>query len=570
MSSMIDRKKIEELLAQVQKPGRYLGNEWNAVKKDLAKIPVKFALVFPDLYEVGMSYLGFKLLYHLLNERDDVACERVFSPDVDLDALLRKERLPIFTLESKEPLLNFDIVGFSLTYELNYTNVLNILDLADIPLMAKERDERHPLIIAGGPASCNPEPMSDFMDLFVIGEAEEAVPELIGIFRDLKRNPDCRREDLLKNLSSIEGIYVPSFYRVVRKRTIANLDGAFYPTRQIVPYVEIIHDRASVEIMRGCPNLCRFCQARTLYHHKRQRSAAEVVRLAEETINQTGYDEISLLSLSSGDHSEIIRIITDLINRFDKKKISVSLPSLRVDKTLKEFPALLSRIRKSGLTFAPEAGSSRLRALIKKEVDTDELASAIEAAYNAGWKRVKLYFMIGLPGETCEDIDAIVEAIYTILKRNKRIHINVSIASFIPKPHTPFQWEAMEREEGLRQKTLSLKQGIRTRRVKLKFHDTKLSILEAIFSRGDSRLGSVILQAFKKGCRFDGWIAHLDYGLWMEAFKEASVDPYSYIYRRREFQENLPWEHIECGMPKAFLMKEAQKARQICLTNSIS
>lgn len=575
---MLEQKKIEELLERVRKPGRYLGNEWNAVRKDLKRASVKFALAFPDLYEVGMSHLGFKLLYHLLNEEDDIACERVFSPGVDLEDFLRQESLPLFTLESKEPLLNYDVVGFSLAHELNYTNVLNILDLGKIPLEAEERDERYPLVIAGGPSVFNPEPMKDFFDLFIIGEAEEALFEVIEEVKTHKAESRYSKKQLLKALSRIEGVYVPSLYRtdynedgtvraftplydgipsVIKKRTITDLDKSFYPTKQIVPYISIIHDRVAVEIMRGCPNLCRFCQARALYHHKRERSLKNIMRLAEQSIDETGYEEISLLSLSSGNHSQIVRIIAGLIDRFQSRGISVSLPSLRVDKVLKEFPGLLSRIRKSGLTFAPEAGSKRLRSVIKKDIDIDELRLAIDAAYNAGWRRIKLYFMIGLPTELYEDLNQIVDTIYSILNANRQIDINVSITSFIPKPHTPFQWRAMNREEELRKKLFYIKDKIKNKRVKLKYHDTRLSVLEGIFSRGDGRLGKVILRAFKKGCRFDSWIEHLQYHAWMEAFAEEGIDPSFYVYQERDPRANLPWNHIDCGLSKTMLEHEA-------------
>ena len=578
---MLNNEKFEEILSQVRKPGRYIGNEWNVVKKDLKRVSVKFALSFPDLYEIGMSHLGYKLIYHILNEREDIACERVFLPDVDLEAILRKESLPLFTLESKEELRSFDIIGFTLAYELNYTNVLNILDLAGIPLIAKERGIDFPLIIAGGPSSFNPEPMSDFVDAFVIGEAEEAVFELIEEFKGFKRDTGSSNEKagLLKRIAKLDGVYVPALYSaeynddgtlislrpvyeevptVIKKRRIADLDRSFYPTRQIVPYVSIVHDRASIEIMRGCPHSCRFCQARNVYHHKRERSAGEVIRLAEETVSQTGYEEVSLLSLSSGNHTEIIKIITTLIDRFQKRGISVSLPSLRIEEVLKDLPRILSKIKKSGLTFAPEAGSERLRFVVNKKTDFDQLKAAVDAACKAGWDRVKLYFMIGLPTETDKDIDDMVDAIYDILKIHKRIQVNVSINAFIPKSHTPFQWMRMTGDEDLKNKISYIREKIKTRRAKLKFHDTRLSILEGVFSLGDRRLGRVLLRAFEKGCRHDGWIEHLNFSAWMDAFNEEGVDHRFYIYREKDLDEILPWSHIDCGMTQEFLKKEAR------------
>lgn len=585
----MDERKYEELLEQVRKPGRYLGNEWNSVKKDLAKMSIRFALVFPDLYEIGMSHLGFKILYHLLNKKDDIACERVFSPDSDLEAILRRESLPLFTLESKEPIANFDVIGFSLSYELNYTNVLNVLDLGGIPLAAEERDERYPIIIAGGSSVCNPEPIARFIDLFFIGEAEEAMFEVLDEIKAHKKRPEYRKTELLKSLSRIKGVYVPSFYatsnnedgsikdfkalhewvpRTVAKRIVDDLESSFYPTKQIVPFINIVHDRVSIEIMRGCPNLCRFCQARVLYHRKRERLPETIIRLAKESIAETGYEEISLLSLSSGNHSQIVCVIRDLICEFLPKGISVSLPSLRIDKILKEFPALLSRIKKSGLTFAPEAGSERLRQIIRKDIDIEQLIPAIDAACASGWSRVKLYFMIGLPTESYEDIDCMINQISEITGRHRNISVTVSITSFMPKPHTPFQWRGMMTEEELNARIIYIKKKIKTRRVRLKFHDVRLSILEGIFSRGDRRLSGVLLRAFNKGCRFDGWDDRLNYAAWMESFREEGIDPNLYL-KKSSFTAILPWEHIDCGIHKDFLMKEAQAAAAD-LTKTIS
>lgn len=568
---MIEQKKIEEMLEKVRKPARYIGNEWNCIKKDLKKARLKFALVFPDLYEVGMSHLGFKILYHLLNNEDYIACERVFCPDADLEALLKNYNLPIFSLESKEPLSDFDVIGFSLAHELNYTNALNILRLADIPLKRTDRKENLPLVIAGGPCVFNPEPMSDFIDIFVIGEAEEAILEVTGAVDDFKKSsgPRFNKDELIKNLSRIEGVYAPALYEagydsggalkalcplygtvrpVVKKRRVEDLERSFYPAKQIVPYINIVHDRISIEIMRGCPNLCGFCQARVLYHHKRERPLEKILELAEKAVSETGYEEVSLLSLSSGDHSQIEEIIKALVEKFNDRKISVSLPSLRIDKALERLPSVLSRIKKSGLTFAPEAGSARLRAVINKNIDIDLLCSAVKAASGSGWKRVKLYFMIGLPTETYKDIDEIADIIYAVLNVDKAMQVSVSVTPFIPKPHTPFQWEAMEHEEELRAKFLYLKGRIKNKRANLKFHDARMSTLEGVLSRGDRRLGKVILRAFEDGCRFDGWQGRLDFDAWTQAFKKECVEPGFYIYRKKNLQERLPWSHIDCGL----------------------
>lgn len=577
---MIERKKIEEMLEQVRKPGRYIGNEWNSVKKDLNGVAIKFALVFPDLYEVGMSHLGFKLMYHLLNEREDTACERVFSPDKDLEDILRKERVPLFSLESREGLSNFDVIGFSLAYELNYTNMLNILDLAGIPLLTRDRSDSHPLIIAGGPSVFNPEPISDFVDCFMIGEAEESVPEALEIIKGFRKRGERGRKDILRALSAVEGAYVPSLYQpaynddgtlvsltpadgaplTVKKRTIGDLESSFYPTEQIVPYISIVHDRISVEIMRGCPNLCRFCQARSLYHHKRERSPERIFEIARECAASTGYEELSLLSLSSGNHSRIAPILSGLTDILRGKGVKVSLPSLHVDEAIKGLPGTMRKIGKSGLTFAPEAASERLRAVINKNIDINGLREAVAAAAASGWRNVKLYFMIGLPTETMEDVEEIALFLDSLTKRTKRIQINVSVASFIPKPHTPFQWYPMEEPDRLSEKISYLRKAVRSGRVKLKFHDTRISVLEGLLSRGDRRLNGVILRAFKMGCRFDGWMERLDLKAWMDAVSHEGLSAGSFLHRRKDKDELLPWDHIDCGVSKDFFLKEAGKA----------
>ncbi len=580
MVYMINQNKIENILEQVRKPGRYIGGEWNAVMKDLKSVAVKFALAFPDLYEVGMSHLGFKLIYHLLNEREDTACERVFSPDKDLEDILRRERVPLFSLESREELSNFDVIGFSLAYELNYTNMLNILDLGGIPLCSRDRNDGHPLVMAGGPSVFNPEPISDFVDLFMIGEAEESIPEMLEIIKDFKKRQDRGRKDILKALSAVEGVYVPSLYQAaynddgtlmsltpaagalltVKKRVINDLESSFYPVKQIVPYISIVHDRISVEIMRGCPNLCRFCQARALYHHKRERSPGRIFEIAKECVASTGYEELSLLSLSTGNHSEIAQVLAGLTDILKGKGVNVSLPSLRVDETIKGLPGIMRKMGKSGLTFAPEAASERLQAVINKKIDINGLRETIAAAASSGWRNVKLYFMIGLPTETMRDVDQIALFLDSLVRGTKRIQINVSIASFIPKPHTPFQWYPMEESGRLFEKISYLRKAVRSGRVKLKFHDTRTSILEGLLSRGDRRLNSVILRAFNKGCRFDGWMERLDFKAWMDAMSLEGLAPDFFLHKKKDKDELLPWSHIDCGLTKDFFIKEADKA----------
>lgn len=571
----MEKKVLENLLNQVQKPGRYLGNEWNVVKKNLSRVDIKFALCFPELYEIGMSHLGFKLLYHLLNDKENIVCERAFAPGIDMENLLRKNGLPLFSLESKRALKDFDIVGFSLAYEMTFTNAINILELSGIPILQKERTSSDPLVIAGGVTSFNPEPMSDFIDLFVIGEAEEVIFELIDKFKALQKKNS--RSELLKELAKIKGVYVPSLYKVeyneegtlklfepvdksvpnkIEKRLIKDLDGLKYPVNQIVPIIKIVHDRISLEIMRGCPNKCRFCQARVLYHHKRERSLSNVFKLSLESRRRTGYEEISLLSLSSGDYSDIKKLITNLSDEFESQGMSVSLPSLRIDKAFYEFPHLLKKAGTRGLTFAPEAGSKRLRDAINKNINIDHLQEVASKLFNAGWKRIKLYFMIGLPGEEEEDLRAILDIVH-----NLKGSLTVSLSSFIPKPHTPLQWSQMKTLDQLRDKFIFLKENVRkTKKIKLDFHDSNLSLLEAVVSRGDRRIGKVIYSAFKKGARFDAWGEHFKFDYWIESFKECSLEPAFYAYRKRSYEELLPWGHINTGISKEFLVKESENS----------
>ncbi len=570
----MDKVVFEKMLGEVQKPGRYIGNEYNSVKKDLSGVDIKFALCFPEMYEIGMSHLGFKLLYHLLNERADIACERAFAPAPDFEELLRKNNLPLFSLESKRPLKDFDIIGFSLSYEMTFTNVLNMMDLAGISLFAKERGEGDPLIIGGGVAAFNPEPIHEFFDLFVIGESEEVIFEIIEEYKKHKKK--TKKRDLLKALSKIKGVYVPSLYKaeynadgtlaslkptnsaapaVIEKRMINDLDKSFYPEKQIIPYIRVVHDRASLEIMRGCPNKCRFCQAWVIYHHKRERSLPRIVELSGKSQRLTGYDEVSLLSLSSGDHSEISGIIGRLADEFKAKGVCISLPSLRIEEAVREFPEVLKKLGIRGLTFAPEAGTPRMRKIINKNIDIAHLEETAGQLYKSGWRRVKLYFMIGLPGEGEEDLKGIVRIVHK-LKGN----ITLSISSFMPKAHTPFQWRAMDSPDELENKFLFIRNKIKSRRVKISFHDKRLGSLEAVFSRGDRRLAGVIYEAFKNGAKFDSWSEHFKFEAWQDAFKKTRTDPGFYIYRKRGYEEILPWAHIKTGISTEYLIKESRDA----------
>jgi len=560
--------KLSELLLQVQKPARYIGGEWNMVKKDWTADKVKVLLAFPEVYEVAMSYLGLKILYVILNKRVDCLCERVFSPWADFEEILRKNNMDLFSLESRRAIKEFDIVGISLAYELNYTNALNLLDLGGIPLRSSERGEDDPIVIAGGPACYNPEPMSEFIDAFVIGDGEEVVCDLIDTY---KKN--LSRKGLLKELAKISGVYVPSLYEAaynndgtiksfqpkeidlplkIQKRVVKDLDNSFYPTDQLVPYIQIVHDRIMLEIMRGCKHACKFCQAGTTYRPRRERSKETIVKIAKESYSKTGYEEITLLSLSSGDHSHIREIMEELNSEFKEKGISISVPSLRIEDILSKLPALISQVKKSGLTFAPEAGSECLRKVISKNIDIEKLMEALRESYRSGWRRVKLYFMIGLPTEKEEDLENIIKLLYRVsnLKREidgKDAQVTASINAFVPKPHTPFQWEPMEPVDILSKKKNFLRDSLKSRMVEMDFNSFHMGYLEAVFARGDRRLSGVVHEAWKRGAKFDGWKEHFNLNLWLESFKENGLDPDFYASRRRSPDEILPWNFIDIG-----------------------
>jgi radical SAM family uncharacterized protein len=561
---------IEKLLEGVQKPARYIGGEWNSVVKEWTAGRTKVLLAFPDLYEIGMSHLGLKILYGLLNERDDILCERSFAPWSDFEKNLRDKGISLFSLESRTALKDFDIIGFSLAYELCYTNVLSMLDLGGIPKRSSERGAGDPLVIAGGPACYNPEPMAEFIDAFLIGDGEEAILEIVQAYKKYREQRTENREELLKRLAKIEGVYVPSLYDVeynddgtvrkfypltteasarIKKRAVKDLDTAYYPTKQQVPYIQAVHDRIAIEIMRGCKHACKFCQASALYRPARERTSETVLRIAGEIYRHTGYDEISLLSLSSGDHSRIKEIITSLNAAFEGKAVSVSVPSLRVEDAMTDIPALLSRVRKSGLTFAPEAASERLRCTINKGIDMEKLYSAISHSFRAGWRRVKLYFMIGLPTETDDDILAIADIVKKVSDLRKGVdgrpaEVSVSINTFVPKPHTPFERERMECAEDFERKRAMLRAGLKSKAITLDFHSFDLSRLEAVFSRGDRRLSGVIYNAWAAGCRFDSWRDLFSMARWDDAFKKTNISPDFYASRPRPPSEILPWSFI--------------------------
>ena len=569
---------MEEILLSVQKPARYVGSEWNAVHKDWDRVDVTFALAFPDLYEVGMSHLGLQILYHELNRREDTLAERVFAPAPDLEAVLRRRGLPLFALESHRGLRDFDILGFTLQYELTYTNILNMLDLGGIPLQAADRGEGDPLVVGGGPGAFNPEPLVPFFDCFVLGEGEEVVHELVDGWRE---SAGRSREDRLRRLAAVPGVYVPSLYQVrygadgtvaavqavapapsrVMKRVVADLDELDYPTYPVVPSVQAIHERAMVEVFRGCTRGCRFCQAGIIYRPVRERSPRAVVRLAQEILAHTGYDEVSLVSLSTADYSGIDRVARELARDLAPRGQAVSLPSLRVDAFSVELARTVRGPRKTGLTFAPEAGTQRLRDVINKGVREEDLMAAAQAAFSQGWEALKLYFMIGLPTETEADVAAIAQLARRVRDLGgSRSQVTVSVSSFVPKPHTPFQWEPQDPPQTLLAKQALLRRVLRGRGLSLRWHEVGPSWIEGTFSRGDRRMAAVLEEAWRHGCRLDGWGEHFRPELWEEAFRAAGVDPAFYNARRRSPEEIFPWDHLDSGATREFLWEENQRA----------
>ena len=575
---------IDELLFQVSKPARYTGGEWNSIIKNWETTPVHIALAFPDIYEIGMSNLAIHILYDILNKNPDVLAERVFAPWVDMEQALRSNNIPLFSLETKHPLNEFDIIGFSIDYELTYTNVLNIMDLGGIPVLRRDRNENHPLIMAGGSCALNPEPLSDFIDIFFIGEAEAFLPEFLELYRQTGKN----RSSFLAGLAKVPGVYIPEFYDVQYNKdgtikkfgpSVAGAPGSIerrisfsgpgLALKPVVPYIETVHDRAMIEIQRGCSRGCRFCQAGMIYRPIRELSHDEVAGYLTEIIDNCGYSEASLLSLSTGDYHDISGLITSLKGKFSKQSINISLPSLRLDKSSIDLIESLPRKRKTTLTFAPEAGSDRLRKAINKNIPEDLILDTFATAFQKGWLNLKLYFMIGLPTETYEDIEAIVDLVAKTLKlgsKSRRPGLRINVSTFVPKAHTPCQWLPQDNEAEILKKQDILRHGLSKLKLRFSWQDTGISQLEALLSRGDRRLGAVIYRAWQLGCRFDTWNEHFDFSRWLQALADNNLDLSFYAHRQRSLDELLPWQHIDIGVTSAFLKRELEKIKEGIVT----
>lgn len=579
---------LESLLRKVEKPSRYIGGEINTFHKEISEEMIRFCFAFPDVYEVGMSHLGMQIIYRLLNQEEDVFCERAFSPWADMETEMRRQKVALFTLESKSALSMMDVIGFTLQYELSYTNILNMLDLANIPFLSENRSEKDPLIVAGGPCAYNPEPLAEVVDMFFIGEGEELLLDFIALYRSYKAK-QIDKETLLLKAAQIEGIYVPKFYKPVyddqgilltydrsenvpekvKKRIVRDLDAGFQLDTMIVPFTDIVHDRAMMEIFRGCTKGCRFCQAGMIYRPVREKTPQTIKENIDKILSTTGFEELSLTSLSTMDYSEIGPLVSDVVKKYEKDNIGVSLPSLRLDSFSVDVLKEIQKIKKTGLTFAPEAGTQRMRNVINKGVSEENIIDTFKSVFSLGWHRMKLYFMIGLPTETLEDLDGIADianlGTYTFKTHKpetmkKSVQVTVSTSCFVPKPFTPFQWMPQDDIETFYKKINHLKTKLINKKVVYNYHDPETSVLEGVFARGDRKLGAVLLKAYELGCRFDGWQEFFDYEKWTQAFKETGIEPDFYTVRERAFDEFLPWDMIDAGINKAYLKKEYESA----------
>lgn len=597
---MIQPVLSKKILMSVEKPARYTGNEINMVVKDPEKVDIRFCMCFPDVYEIGMSHLGIQILYDMFNRREDTYCERVYSPWPDMDRIMREENIPLFALESQQPLKCFDFLGVTLQYEMCYTNVLQILDLAQIPLYAKDRDESMPIVIGGGPCTYNPEPLADFFDIFYIGEGETVYGDLLDLYKKHRSSGNYNRYEFLKAAAQIEGLYVPSLYDVaynddgtiasfepnvpeapsrIRKQVATDLE-EYYPEKPVIPYIKVIQDRSVLEIMRGCIRGCRFCQAGMIYRPLRQRNIEYLKAVAQKMIESTGHEEISLSSLSSSDYSCLKELVYYLIDECTEKKINISLPSLRIDAFSLDVMGKVQDIRKSSLTFAPEAGSQRMRDVINKGLTKEVILKGAREAFESGWNKVKLYFMMGLPGETYDDIEEIavlaneIAALYYDAvpkeKRNGKVDIVVSTSLFVPKPFTPFQWSPMNEAGEFTSKrkflTAKVHEQLNQRSIKYNCHDSVVSVIEGVLARGDRRCCDLIYTVYKKGCLFDAWTEYFNEEKWREAFAETGIDPAFYANRQRDYDEILPWDFIDIGVTREFLIRENERAKEAQVT----
>ena len=591
-------KITDDILCKVEKPSRYVGGELNQVIKNPEDVNIRFAFCFPDVYEVGMSHLGTRILYHTINERKDTYCERVFAPWPDMEALMRENDIKLFTLETKTSLDKFDMLGFTLQYEMSYTNILNMLDMSGIAIRASERGEDAPIIMAGGPCAYNPEPLYDIVDFFEIGEGEEMMNDVLEVYARHKEAGTFNKKKFLREISKIGGIYVPSLYDVtynedgtikefkpkyddvpakVKKRIVNDFDSVAFPDEMIVPYTEIVHDRVVLETARGCTNGCRFCQAGMIYRPVREKTTNTLIEQARKALKATGYDEVSLASLSICDYSNIQNLISSLVLEHEADKVGIALPSIRVDAFSVDLIKEIQKVRKTGLTFAPEAGSQRMRDIINKGLTEERILEAAKSAFESGWSTIKLYFILGLPYETTEDAAGIGElaekmadVYFGIPKdvRNKGLKITVSTSILVPKPFTPFQWAPMARPEIVDERIKAVRGAIKSRSIVYNYHEQETSFMEAVFARGDRRTCDVLIKAFEKGAKFDGWSEYFNMEIWKEAMEECNLDADFYVYRERGYDEVLPWDFIDIGVNRKYLERENEKAKRAELTRN--